>query len=329
MNKALFFVLIIFATASCDFKSNGKSKHTSGKINYISVIIDDQLWNGAVGDSIRTKFAAPVVGLQQEEPQFTINQYPVRLLEGFMTTARNIIVVKKENANDYSVVENEYASPQTVFRISGKTSASIIELLQKHSSEITKTITANEMAENRRQIDTALIDTKSILKDFGVKMNIPSGFVNVLQKPKFVWYKREIMSGSLSILIYEIPIKSFQNSRASTINNIIKMRDSIGALYINGSAAETPMITEPGFAPFLANTKIDGHFTYETKGTWELKNEFMSGPFVNYSIMDKPNNRMLIIEGFCYAPSKDKRDLVFCLKTIIESSKLTSENSKK
>jgi hypothetical protein len=32
----------------------------------------------------------------QEEPLFNINQYPVKLLEGFMTDTRAIIVVKKE-----------------------------------------------------------------------------------------------------------------------------------------------------------------------------------------------------------------------------------------
>ncbi len=320
---------IFIAFASCNFKNNGKSKNTSGKINYISVIIDDQLWNGAVGDSIRKKFAAPVVGLQQEEPQFTINQYPLRLLEGFMTTSRNIIVVKKEDNNSYSVDDNEYASPQTVFRITGRTSASIIALLQKHSDQIMKTITTNEMAENLRQIDTALIDSKLVENVFGVKINIPSGFVKVLQKEKFLWYKREITSGSLSLVVYEVPPETIKNNYASTVNNIIKMRDSIGALYINGSAVDTPMITESGFAPYLTSTTIDGKFAYETKGTWELKNDYMSGPFVNYSIFDASKNRYLVVEGFCYAPSKDKRDLIFCLKTIIESAKFSKEKSAK
>jgi hypothetical protein len=35
-----------------------------------------------VGDSIRNKFASPVLGLPQEEPIFLLNQYPVKLLEG-------------------------------------------------------------------------------------------------------------------------------------------------------------------------------------------------------------------------------------------------------
>jgi hypothetical protein len=33
-------------------------RKTAGKINTISVIIEDQLWNADVGDSIRNKFAS-------------------------------------------------------------------------------------------------------------------------------------------------------------------------------------------------------------------------------------------------------------------------------
>ena len=83
------------------------------------------------GDSIRNKFASPVVGLPQEEPFFTINQYPVKLMEGFMTDSRNIIVVKKEEKNDFDIKKDQYASPQNVFHISGKTVDDIIDNYSK------------------------------------------------------------------------------------------------------------------------------------------------------------------------------------------------------
>ena len=97
------------------------------------------------------------------------------------------------------------------------------------------------------------------------------------------------------------------------------MRDSIGNRYIRGTASNTQMITEDSYAPYLFNIRIRGKETYETKGTWELKNDFMSGPFINYCIVDRANNRILVLEGFCYAPSKEKRDLMFELESIIKS----------
>ena len=59
---------------------NYNTQHSKLYINTIAVIIDDQLWKGEVGDSIRNKFASPVIGLPEEEPLFTINQFPIQLL---------------------------------------------------------------------------------------------------------------------------------------------------------------------------------------------------------------------------------------------------------
>jgi hypothetical protein len=140
----------------------------------------------------------------------------------------------------------------------------------------------------------------------------------VLQENNFVWLKKEITSGNNSILIYQVPISSIKKE-PNAIANIIKMRDSIGSLYISGTEPNTRMITEEGYAPYLFKIKLDGKETYETKGTWELKNDFMSGPFINYAIVDEEHDRILVLEGFCYSPSKEERDLVHELESIIKS----------
>ena len=48
----------------------------------------------------------------------------------------------------------------------------------------------------------------------------------------------------------------------------------------------------------------------------------MSGPFINYAIEDKANNRFVIIEGYVFAPSVEKRDYIFELESIIKSAKI-------
>ena len=329
MKKALFFVLIFSSfLSSCIKKQDRDTEKTSGKINTISVIIDDQLWNGEVGDSIRNKFASPVIGLPQEEPLFTINQYPVKLLEGFMTNSRNILVIKKEAQNKFEIVENEYASPQNVIHISGKTTASILEQIEVHAPDIIKKMRQTEIAENQRIIDTSRINTKKIKRKFNIDLHIPKGYNYVLTRRKFIWLKKEITSGNTSILIYQIPLSRIKGNQ-NVAKSIIKTRDSIGNLYIHGTSRNTQMVTEDSYAPYLFHININGKEAYETKGTWELKNDFMSGPFVNYSILDRVNRRVIVLEGFCYDPSKEKRDLMFELEAIIKSVEfLTTENKK-
>lgn len=329
MKKALFllpfFSILVF---SCLRKSEKESEKTSGKINTISVIIDDQLWNGEVGDSIRNKFASPVIGLPKEEPLFSINQYPIRLLEGFTSNSRNIIVVKKESETKYEFVENEFAAPQNVFHISGKTAAAILSVIEANAPEIIGKMRKTEIAENQRIIDTALIDSRRIRSKFNISLHIPKGYNYGMVRRKFIWLKKEITSGNTSILVYQVPISALVN-RQSVTNNVIRIRDSIGNLYIHGTAPKTQMLTEDSYAPYLFKVRIQGKETFETKGTWELKNDFMSGPFINYAIIDRANNRVLVLEGFCYAPSKEKRDLMFEMESIIKSVGFFKKKKKK
>jgi len=318
MNKTLFLWLFVsFIAASCSFKNDKLPNESSAAINTISVIIDDQLWNGEVGDSIRNKFASPVLGLPQEEPLFTINQYPVKLFEGFSTDSRNIIIVKKENENKFEFRKNEFATPQNAFHISGRTSFEIIELLEKNAPEIIQKMRAIEIVHNQKIFRDSLLNTKKIRKKFNIDLLIPSKYEYVMRRRNFIWLKSEIISGNTSLIIYQVPWNSIRSGNA--VNDIIKMRDSIGKAYIHGSDSGTEMVTEAAYSPYFSKTILSGNKAYETRGTWQMKNDFMSGPFINYVIFDKAHRRILVLEGFCYAPSKEKRDLMFELESMIKS----------
>ena len=99
------------------------------------------------------------------------------------------------------------------------------------------------------------------------------------------------------------------------------MRDSIGQKHIEETLPNTYMITEAAYSPYLFNIMLNGKKTYETKGTWELKNDFMAGPFLTYIIDVPKNNRKMILEGFTYAPATDKRDDMFQLEAIMKTVK--------
>ena len=320
MNKAHFlFLIILIALTSCNNKKVKTAKETYGKTNEVSVIIDDQLWNGEVGDSIRNKFASPVLGLPQEEPVFTFNQYPVKLLEGFMTNSRNIIMIKKESKSLFRIENNEYTNPQVVVHISGQTVQEILDTIQNNDSLIINKIKESEIKVYQEKIKhDSLLDITKIRKKFKVKLNIPIKYKMVARGKKFIWLKKEITSGNLSLIIYQLPLKSIKEN-TNSLNRITKIRDSIGRIYIHGVVPRARMITDPELSTYISMTKIYNKPTFETKGNWELLNDFMSGPFINYAIIDRPNNRILVIEGFCYAPSKQKRDLIFELEAIIKS----------
>lgn len=100
------------------------------------------------------------------------------------------------------------------------------------------------------------------------------------------------------------------------------MRDSIGERYIPGREEGMYMITEKGFAPSVYDAKISDRIAIESKGTWEVK-DFLGWTFSNYIVEDKPNNRLLVMEGFVFAPSVNKRDYMFELESILKGVEFT------
>lgn len=316
-----FFIFASLSLFSCQKDSSSLPRITTGKINTISVIIEDQLWNGEIGDSIRNKFAAPVIGLPQEEPLFNINQYPVKLLEGFMTDTRAIIVVKKTEVNKFEIKKNQYASPQNVFHISGRTVSDIVTIMEQNAPQMISMIKNAEIAASQKINKQSLLDPKIIENKFHTAIQVPTGYVYVLQKRNFLWLKKEFIGGNTSLLLYQVPLDKYRTDKNWSAK-VIQLRDSIGNLYIRGKEPHTNMITEEAYSPYFSKTKLNKYTAYETKGTWQLNNDFMSGPFINYAILDTTYNRLLILEGFCYAPSKDKRDLMHELESIIKSARI-------
>ncbi|MBJ2123604.1 MULTISPECIES: DUF4837 family protein [unclassified Flavobacterium] len=318
MNKTHFLLLLLpFFLTSC-FKSE-KQETVSGKTNTISVIIDDQLWYGEVGDSIRNKFASPVLGLTQEEPLFTINQYPARLLEGFVTDSRSIIVVKKATADKFEIIRSKNL-PHNTFRIYGKSVDDIICSIELNSAQIIKIIHDAEIQKIQEDNSTSLLNKAIIKNKFHINIQIPTGYEYMLHKRNFIWLKKEIISGNTSLLIYQIPLSNFKKKK-DVVNAIVKMRDSVGK-YIQGREPNTQMITSEAYAPYFSKVTLDNKDAFETKGTWELKNDFMTGPFINYAIVDPTFNRVLVIEGFCYSPSHQERDLMLNLEAIIKTVRI-------
>ncbi|BDU24101.1 MULTISPECIES: DUF4837 family protein [unclassified Flavobacterium] len=319
MNKTHFlFLLLSFFLISC-FKGEKQNDSVSGKTNTISIIIDDQLWYGEVGDSIRNKFASPVLGLTQEEPLFTINQYPARLLEGFVTDSRSIIVVKKTASDKFEIIRSK-ALPHNTFRIYGKSVDDIICSIELNSPEIIKQIRDAEIQKVQEDNSKSLLNPAIIKNKFHIDLQIPTGYEYVLHKKNFIWLKKEIISGNTSLLVYQIPLHKFDKKK-DVVNSIVRMRDSVGS-YIKGREPNTRMITSEAYAPYFSKVTLDNKDAFETKGTWELKNDFMAGPFINYAIVDKTYNRLLVIEGFCYSPSNQERDLMLELEAIIKSVKI-------
>ena len=159
----------------------------------------------------------------------------------------------------------------------------------------------------------------TVREKFGIRLEYPSAYKTVKDTTNFVWIQKSIQKGHLNLVVYTLPENSIDGAFNKKILNI---RDSIGRLYIPGRLPGSYLITERAFRPYFFKVNLDGKKGYLTKGTWEVANDFMAGPFVNYMIHDSVQKRLVVIEGFAFAPSVSKRDYMFELNTILSTLKL-------
>ncbi|RAV29592.1 DUF4837 domain-containing protein [Sinomicrobium soli] len=316
---------IVFFTA-CKEEKKGKRGYVPdsvGAINSLAVVIDNELWNGEVGDEIRDFYAAPVDGLPSIEPLFTLHQIPPSVFSGTTTRSRNILLIQNDSAAYSGLKTDVHARPQQVGVIQASDHQTLIDLIGKTHDEYIHAFKENDVKANQKRFLISPNKENYLEQKFGITLKMPSVYKTGTQKDNFIWMERVIPKGTMHILVYQLPLDAIPDNDSDRVDAFIKMHDSIGKEYVPGREEGMYMVTQKDYAPYVFDITVAGKPTMETKGIWEMKNFSMAGPFVNYIIRDEANNRLLVLEGLTFAPSEDKRDYMFELESILKSVTFT------
>lgn len=325
MKKIITIQLSIFLYVSCT-DSVVVLPRSVGAFNKVTVVAKNSIWTGKVGDEIRTSFAELLVGLPQPERTLSVGHVAPNGFSSMMRSNRNILIVEINDKQSYIKTKNKYSSPQTIVYVSAKDKEELISVLRKNMKDIIKTFKDSDIRVlqnvfTKKRVNDTLYKT---LKKLNISLTIPQEFKTVDDTGEFLWLRQHLSSGiargagNNNILVYSLPL----NEKTRTAQNIISMRDAIGEKYIPGSKEGMYMITEAAYIPLTVTTEILGNKAFETRGKWEVKNDFMAGPFLNYAIIDEKKKRLIVVEGFTYAPSVNKREFVFELEAIAKSLKI-------
>jgi len=307
----LFFLII---TLSCSDNQQKLLPASSGNINNISVVTSDELWDGAVGDIIRENFGRPIYGLPQIEPVFSLSHIPSKVFSGFATKSRTILKVDISEKEGVFNFKNTYASPQRIIQITANSVDKIIEIINENLNSIYSTMYLNEIREKQRRISKNLNQTKAIKNSTGLTLRFPSAYRVAKVDSNFVWIRRDIETGSVNLFV------SRYNDKHNS--SIVKIRDSISKQHIPGPIENTFMSTDPIYTPSSQQISVRGKQILETRGLWEIKGQFMAGPFLNYRFESNTNqDEYIMLDGFVYSPGSSKREYVFELEAIMRSLK--------
>jgi len=323
MKKYLVVIFVVFFLQSCEDNKVVYKPESSARINSITVVVDNDNWNNTIGDKIRNLYADEYEGLPQIEERFTLKQMPYEAFSGFSRSSRNIIFINKKSNPEFFFEVDKYARPQIYLEIKGNSIKSILEQIDKSKKEAINKFTNGEIEENKRRILKSPLKDTFAMDDFSINMKMPSAYSLYKQDKNFIWYQKQIQKGHSNIIVTQLP--SQKNIFDYNIPSVIKLRDSIGEVFLPGRNPESFMISEKEYLPYQKKVNYYGIKMLETRGTWEVKGDFMGGPFLNYLVEDKLNDRVLFIEGFVFAPSKRKRDNIIELEAIIKSLKLKKE----
>src|SRR5690606_6052292 len=319
----LGIALALMALGAC--KNESKEQFlppSTGGVNSLMVVMDTELWQGPVGDKIREEFADHVLGLPQREPLFSITQIPPSVFTTTTTYSRSVLYVEQEESSLAHINKDIYAKPQNVAVATGPTPEVLIRNLDSLAPKAIAAFKALEISEAQRRFKRSLSKDRALEEEFGIRLDVPSLYKVGKREDNFVWMDIQIPKGTMNLIAYEMPMDSFK-SDSTLIQDIVRMRDSIGKKYVPGPNEGTYMSTEKAFAPHVFPVEIGGKKAVEVRGMWDIHGYPMAGPFLCYIINDQENNRKMVIEGFTFAPSTAKRDYMFELEAILKTVDFT------
>ena len=320
LKKKLQLLLITLLFASCQSDSSKAFvPESNGNINTLTVVMDKGSWAGDLGKKIKKALTEPYEGPPFDEPKYDLYHLDPSIFTGFARSGRNIVFFKKDSSNQgFRLIKNLWARPQIAGLITGEDEEVMKFYFDENKDLLLRSINENERLEKIRRMSKALNKDKELTDRFGISMTFPDAYKIVKDTTNFVWIEKEVYKGHLNIIAYTLPLDIDLKKIEERIPAI---RDSIGKIYVPGRVPGSYMITERAYLPYYYKTRVNNLEAIQTKGTWEVQNDFMAGPYVNYIIKDTLNKRNIVIEGFSFAPSESKRDYMFELNTIITTMK--------
>lgn len=327
--KKIGLIIVTLLLISCNSKDSEKVlKEANGRINHVLIVMKNSDWQGEIGDELRQIIAEPVLGLPQPEPQFEISQVPPENFGSMFRASRSVLKVGIASENNFTTTTNVYAEPQKIVTITGETKAEIINQIQQNSDKILSVFKDADINAIQKRIRKNSYDINAIetFTNLGVSLAVPKSYALVEDNGEMAWFRYRItgnnglqLGSSMELFVYSAPLETEANLDSL---NVVTMRDNFGKKYIPGQVEDSYMITEAAYTPHTFKVELAGKPALETRGKWEVKNVYMAGPFLNYTVLDEANSRLIVVEGLTYAPGVNKRDYMFELEAILKTLKM-------
>ncbi len=310
---------------------------STGPVNKLAIYLDPSYQNGMLRDSLLYYFEQPylLTPIPTSVVDLEMKSFAA-FADGTNKNANNIVVVNlSESSQISSFAKQQLGDEQINAALNGKNMAlvrvkdvnaqpqQLFYLLTREYPNLGDKKTINQLQDyiqtvieecltlDNQRLASAMSRNRNlsvedkIKEDFGVQMWIPRKYEVMMEEENMLWLLYEPASRELysCILLY----KSNAYDSKKLEDRALPLRADLGK-YVTTNRDSTSMVTHVSSKPFpiQRELKINEKAVIETRGLWEIENDYLGGGFVNYTLENK-RGETLSIDGFVYYSEDDFR----------------------
>ncbi|MDR0604651.1 MAG: DUF4837 family protein, partial [Bacteroidales bacterium] len=297
---------------------------SSGRSGEVLVVCSDDQWKGSLGDSLYAVLMQSILGLSRDEPMFILSHISENRFKEAYKKQRNIILFTIDTTIEQTKItvnHDPWAQPQLLIQVKAKDEQQTIETFSEYQKPIINYLMSSEIKRFQRaqRSNQDFYLSSEVEKLFDISIVIPEGFIFAVKDSNFTWLRKDTKDWTQSILI---SVQNYTDTNQLQNEHIVRYRNACTQKYVFGTMDSSYVIVDEEYIPtFSEYVEFKEGYAIRTVGIWKMVRDFMGGPFVNMTLLDTKKNRIITVDGFLYAPSDDKRDLLRQLEAILLSVK--------
>ncbi len=361
MSKAITYytvscLLIVLSMLACNSEVSNSLEAKAvalGKMNEIVVIADDTVWESMVGDTFRYYFESPYPLMPTPEAMFDLRHYsgeeinaeplrkelrtyailvdlndldsPVTKMARKDMGEEKFTRALKENKPGNSIGKNKWAQGQMLIYLYANGHDSLAELIRASYPAIAKKVHKHDRNQLEAQVYGVPVNhglSEKIKEDYGMEMKIPVNYKIAKEEldGNFIWLRKDGKKGVMNIVLKKLPYSGKEQFDKDYIKGV---KNEFGKSYVTSDTEGSYLRVHEEQVPIYEYTQdINGMYTKELRGVWEMTGDFMGGPFVSYMIHNSANEELLFVDAFVFAPGQAKRNMIQELDFIVKNMKI-------
>ncbi len=309
----------------------------SGEVGEIILVMDSAQWGSELGSEIKQTFRAPMPGLPQDEPMFSVNKVNPKRLNNLLKTASNMIFVmtlssgtaesrllrgyftnqslkkiQRDSSLWMTVNKDEFAKGQVVLYLFGQDEQALINKIQQNRGRLRNYLesVAQTRIQDKLYKSRELEAERAIRELQDVSIKVPFGWDLAKNLPNFSWLRFLEVDKELNVFIYQEPYKS-----AEIFEDIPAWRDKITETYLRDAERPDLFINRQQLdgdfiKVFEERQSFNGQYAVKNRSLWKISDSSGGGPYVSYAILDESKQTVYYIEGYVYSPGTGKKNFI-------------------